>query len=42
MSDLHIRLRDLFEKIKCFFVCCGSRIVIENSEIDGLDDSKNE
>ena len=37
MSDILIRIRDFFKKLKCMIVCCNSQIIIDHSEIDGVD-----
>tara|TARA_B100000378_G_scaffold256947_1_gene235009 strand:+ start:1668 stop:1844 length:177 start_codon:yes stop_codon:yes gene_type:complete len=28
-------VREIFRKLKCVVVCCGGKLYIENSEIDG-------
>ena len=28
-------VRELFRKLKCVLVCCGGKLTITNSEIDG-------
>ena len=38
MSDILVRLRNFFKKLKCMIVCCNSQIIIDHSEIDGVDE----
>ena len=37
MSDILIRLCDFLKKWKCMVVCCNLQIIIDHSEIDGVD-----
>ena len=37
MSDIFITLRDVLKKLKCVIVCYNSQIIIDHSEIDGVD-----
>ena len=37
MSDILIRLCDFLKRLKCMIVCCNSQIIIDHSEIDGVD-----
>ena len=37
MSGILIRLRDFLKKLKCMIVCCNSQIIVDYSEIDGVD-----
>lgn len=35
MSSLILRLRNFLKRFRCILACCGSKIVIENSQLDG-------
>ena len=32
---LRVRLSHLCERVRCIFACCGGKIVIQNSQVDG-------
>ena len=37
MTSQLVRVRDFLRRIRCFFICCGSQLILENSQIDGFD-----
>jgi len=41
MSSFKLRLRNLLKRIRCIVACCASKIIIENSQVDGPIDKEN-
>ena len=40
--DPLVKLRDFLRRIRCLMACCGSTLIIENSQVDGAEEDKNE
>ena len=42
MMSFKAKLRNLFRRVRCTVACCSSKITIENSQVDGLNDYDEE
>ena len=42
MSSLRFRFKEFLKRIKCLVACCNSKIIIENSQIDGKPNEEEE
>ena len=40
--DPLVKLRDFLRRLRCLISCCGSTLIIENSQVDGIYDEEDE